>query len=332
MKAAQLPLILVALLLSVPAHAVTIDWVTVSDAGNTADSTGYGSVAAAFQIMKYEVTNDQYAAFLNAAAAADTYALYNASMGTDGRGGITRDGSSGSFTYSVKPNMGDKPVNFVSWFDAARMANWLQNGQGTGSTETGAYTLIGGQTSGMAPSVNPGAKFSIPTENQWYKSAYYKGGSANAGYWGYTTQSDTAPTPVTADPTGVGSAGGFGNFSNFNAGADWNGQDGNVTTMGSNGRPSAYGVFDMGGNVWEWNDLTGSADSSRGIRGGSWINGNSALSSTTNLAYDPSYSDGGSGFRLASPIPVPEPSACAMALAGLAWGGYLVRRRRSKRA
>jgi formylglycine-generating enzyme len=327
MKAARLPLMLVALLLSVPAHAVTIDWVTVSDPGNMADSTGYGSVVDAFRMMKYEVTNAQYAAFLNAVAATDTYSLYNSSMGTDGRGGITQNGSSGSFTYSVRANMGDKPVNFVSWFDAARMANWLQNGQGAGGTEIGAYTLVGGQTSGVAPGLNSGATFWIPTENQWYKSAYYKAGSSSAGYWGYTTQSDTAPTTVTADPSGVGSAGGSGNFANFSSGAGWNGQNGNVTTVGSNGSPSAYGVFDMGGNVWEWNDLTGTADVSRGIRGGSWTNGDSALSSATNLSYDPSYADGGSGFRLASPVPVPEPSTYAMAFAGLACAGFLGRRR-----
>jgi hypothetical protein len=44
-----------------PAHAVTIDWVTVGDPGNTADTTGEpnpaGAVATSFQIMKYEFTN-----------------------------------------------------------------------------------------------------------------------------------------------------------------------------------------------------------------------------------------------------------------------------------
>ena len=45
----------------VSAHAqVTLDWVTVGDPGNTADTTTYGAVADAFQIMKYEWTNSQY--------------------------------------------------------------------------------------------------------------------------------------------------------------------------------------------------------------------------------------------------------------------------------
>jgi formylglycine-generating enzyme len=49
----------------------------------------------------------------------------------------------------------------------------MTNGQGSGSTETGTYTLVGGQTCGNAVAVNPGATFYIPTENECYKAAYY---------------------------------------------------------------------------------------------------------------------------------------------------------------
>ena len=126
--------------LALPAHAVTIDWVPVGDPGNTADTTGQpnpaGAVVDAFRIMKFEFTNQQYTDFLNSLAATDTYSLYNASMGSNARGGITRSGASGSYTYAAKPNMGDKPVLFVSWFDAARVSNWLMNG-GTSSSKIG---------------------------------------------------------------------------------------------------------------------------------------------------------------------------------------------------
>ena len=318
--------------LALPAHAVTIDWVTVGDPGNTADTTTYGAVAESFQIMKFEFTNQQYKDFLNSVAKTDTYSLYNTSMGSNARGGITRSGASGSYTYATRNNMGDKPVNFVSWFDAARVSNWLMNGAtGTSSTETGAYTLVGGQTSGTAPARNSGATFYIPTEDQWYKAAYYKGGSTNAGYWDYATQSDSDPTAVTADSTGIGSAGSTGNFVNYNRGADWNSQDGNVTTVGTNGGPSAYGAFDMSGNVSEWNDLTGSADSSRGLRGGFWDSGAFDLSSSDRITIDPSNEGRNVGFRLASPVPVPEPSTWVMGLAGIACGGWQMWRRRRAR-
>ena len=280
--------------------------------------------------MKYEFTNQQYTDFLNSVAATDTYSLYNANMGSSARGGITRSGSSGSYTYAVKTNMGDKPVNYVSWFDAARVANWLQNGQGSGSTETGAYTLVGGQTSGTAPAVNPGASYFLPTENQWYKAAYYKGGSAMADYWDYATQSDTTPTAVTAGGTGIGSARSTDNSANYNNAALWNGQTGNVTTVGTNGGASAYGAFDMSGNVQEWNDLTGASDSSRGLRGGGWGNNASGLSSSGRLSWNPSYQDLDIGFRLASPVAVPEPSTWVMGLVGIACGGWQILRRRKR--
>jgi formylglycine-generating enzyme required for sulfatase activity len=319
------------------ASAEAIQWVTVGDPGNTADTNpaGRGAVATSFQIMKYEFTNQLYAEFLNSVDANGTNpnSVYNASMGSDARGGISfTDGAASGSKYAAKTNMGDKPVNYVSWFDAARVSNWYQNGAtSSSSTETGAYTL-NNATTGNAPAVNPGATFYVPTEDQWYKAAYYQGGGTNAGYWNYATRSDTAPTAVTAGETGIGSAGNTGNFANFTNAADWNSQDGNVTTVGTNGGPSAYGAFDMSGNVFEWNDLDGTPGSSRGFRGGNWSNFQApfSLSSSNGYSNVPSNEDGGIGFRLASPVAVPEPSTYCMALAGLACGGYALFRRRKR--
>ena len=319
--------------LAVPAHAVTIDWVTVGDPGNTADTTGNpnpaGDVADSFQIMKYEYTNQQYTDFLNSVDPSGTNpnSVYNTNQGSNARGGISfTSGNASGSKYAIRTNMGDKPVNYVSWFDAARVSNWLMNGAtGTSSTETGAYTLSGTST---APAVNSGATFYIPTEDQWYKAAYYKGGSTNAGYWDYATKSDTAPTAVTSGSTGIGSAGSTGNFANYDRAADWNSQNGNGTTVGTNGGASFYGAFDMSGNVREWNDLTGVAGSSRELRGGSWNFGVSLLSSSVVGPHAPSFEGDDAGFRLAAPVP--EPSTCAMALAGLACGGYSLFHRRKR--
>ncbi|MEN9664907.1 MAG: hypothetical protein RLZZ326_1270 [Planctomycetota bacterium] len=319
------------------ATAGIIDWVTVGDPGNTADTDPavYGAVAASFRIMKYEFTNQLYTEFLTSVAATDTYSLYNASMGSDPRGGITQSGSSGSYTYSAKTDMGDKPVNYVSWFDAARVSNWLMNGAtSSSSTETGAYTLIGGLATGTAPAVNSGATFYVPTEDQWYKAAYYKGGGTSAGYWDYATQSDSAPTAVTAGSTGNGSAGSTGNFANFDEVASWNSQTGNVTTVGTNGGASTYGAFDMSGNVAEWNDLTGAAGSSRGLRGGSWSSSAFNQSSSHSLSELPSDLYNNVGFRLASPVSGPsgvpeiDPNGLSAVLGLLVGGLGLLERRR----
>jgi len=68
-----------------------------------------------YQIGKYEVTNAQYIEFLNAVAETDTYGLYSTNMWS-----IERSGSSGSYTYTVAADRADRPVNHVSWGDAAR--------------------------------------------------------------------------------------------------------------------------------------------------------------------------------------------------------------------
>jgi hypothetical protein len=115
-------------LLAPHADAVTINWVTVGDPGNTADTTGdpnpAGAVTDSFRIMKYEWTNSQYVDFLNAVDPSGTNpnGIYNTSMGSNARGGISFDtnASTGS-KYAPRTNMGDKPVNYVSWFDAARV-------------------------------------------------------------------------------------------------------------------------------------------------------------------------------------------------------------------
>jgi formylglycine-generating enzyme required for sulfatase activity len=313
------------------ANAEHLQWVTVGDPGNTADTAvaGYGAVAASFQIMKYEFTNRQYTDFLNSVAATDTYSLYKTDMGSDARGGITQSGSSGFYSYSFKTDMGDKPVNFVSWFDAARVSNWLMNGAtSSSSTETGAYTLVGGQISGTAPAENPGATFYVPTQDQWYKAAYYKGAGTNAGYWTFATQSNTNPTAVTADSTGIGSAGSTGNFANYNSAGDWNSQNGNVTTVGTNGGPSAYGAFDMSGNVFEWNDLTGAADSVRGVRGGGWATDAVGLRSGIENSTSASVEAANRGFRLVTAVPEIDPNGLSAVLGLIVGGLGLLERRR----
>jgi formylglycine-generating enzyme required for sulfatase activity len=340
--------------------AESIQWVTVGDPGNVGETQLYktpppdgpltpltfGSVATSYRIMKYEFTNQQYADFLNSAARPDTYSLYNPDMGTDARGGITRSGVSGSYSYSVKQYMGDKPVNYVSWFDAARVSNWYQNGAtNASSTETGAYTL-GGAISGAAPAVNAGAKYFIPTEDMWYKAAYYKGGGTNAGYWNYATQSDTLPSAVTADEFGIGSAT-SGNFSNIGQTADWNGQNGNVVTVGTAGGPSGYGAYNMEGNVSEWNDLAGLGGAGdngdqEGRRGGNWksvrapgndgsIIRNLAIAGGGTIPGQGQSENAQVGFRLAnSSVPEIDPNSLGSVLALVLGSLGLLERRRAR--
>jgi len=197
-------LVLVALLFAFPAQAVvTIDWVGVGNPGNACDTQSqgcFGAVGYYYRISKYETTNAEYAEFLNAVAATDTYALYNTSMGT-GHGGITRSGSSGSYSYSAIAGREDKPVNYVSFYDALRFANWLHNGQPTGAqddstTEDGAYDM----SLGSSVVRKAGAQVFLTSEDEWYKAAYYD--ALSASYFDYPARSDTETTCAVPGATG----------------------------------------------------------------------------------------------------------------------------------
>ena len=301
MRAETLTLILSSAVASMAAIAaaganITIQTVTVGDVGNAADITGYGAVNYQYSIGRYEVTNAQYAAFLNAKAATDAYGLYHTSMaGT--YGGINRSGSSGSYTYSTKSGRENWAVNYVSFWDAARFSNWLQNGQGSGDTETGTYTL-GGVTNPTSALVtrNPGSTWAIASENEWYKAAYYKGGSLNAGYWLYPTQSDSITTAMA-------------NYGNVVA---------TITPVGSYAFSSYYGAFDMGGNVSEWNEAITSA-THRSRRGGFFADGPHMLEADSWGGYDATSENYHFGFRV---VQIPGPSSIALlAIAGLGGRG-----------
>ena len=305
---------------------VTIDWVAVGNAGNAADNTGFGAVGYEYGIGKYEVTNAQYTVFLNAVSAdgSNPNGIYNANMGSDARGGISFDTNAAAGSkYSVKANMGNKPVNFVSWYDAARFTNWLHNGQGSGSTETGAYTL-NNATTGIFTK-NAGARVWLPSENEWYKAAYYDPtlNSGAGGYWDYATRSDAIPRQATANTVGDISNPGA-NVVNYQSFADWNGQDGNVTTVGSAGAASEsfFGTADQSGNLWEWNDVV--HGTTRGRRGGPYNLFAGDVSSGRRQFATPGAESVDLGFRVAV---IPEPSGLVLTL--LIGAGFVCHRRRS---
>jgi autotransporter-associated beta strand protein len=235
--------------------------VPVGNKGNPSDSTGYGSVAYDYRIGAYEVTVGEYVDFLNAAAKTDPYGLFS------GNQPIARSGSSGAYVYQAVGS-GRKPISNVSWFNAARYANWLHHGgRVTSSTETGAYTL-NGAIAGTSYARNQNAIYFLPTINEWYKAAYYDPAkSGTSSYWRFPTRSDTAPgNSLAVTPNQA-------NYFRGETGAATY-PDYRLVDVGSYGlSASAYGTFDQGGNVWEWNELILSG-SQRGQRGGSVYSSN----------------------------------------------------------
>jgi formylglycine-generating enzyme len=292
-----------------PARAVSLEWVLIGNPSNPADTTGFGSVPYAYYISKFEVTNLQYVEFLNAVAKTDTHALYNNNY-------ISRSGNPGEYTYSVDSSIATHPVSTVSFYDALRFANWLHNGQPVGAqdnltTEEGAYSITPVGVANNSITRNSGATTFIPTENEWYKAAYYD--AALTIYYEYPTGTD-AQTACVAPAADTGNSANCDDATNV------------LTDVGSYSiSVSPNGTLDQGGNVWEWNESIPSPTSSspnRGLRGGGFIFGPpeslaASFSSVGTLASDignPTNEFDFIGFRVAA---VPEPSERSLFLAGL---------------
>ena len=289
------------------AGSLVISMVTVGNPVNAADVRSgrlYGAVNYSYRIGTYEVKCSEYTAFLNAVAVFDSYGLWHQIMASDSRTAqISRSGTyNGNYTYAVMNNTGDRPISYVSWLSCARFCNWMSNGQPTGpqnaaTTERGAYDLDG-RTNSYATAkrtINPNTGLAptywIPTENEWYKAAYYSpnyGGTGVGGYYLYATKNDSAPG---ANPgAGINQA-------------NYNNQITHTTDAGEfSNSASFYGTFDQTGNVNEWNDLN-ILSTARLVRGGGWSEGAFVSSSSYRVMAIVSNHDYQSvGFRIAGSI------------------------------
>lgn len=297
----------------------TIDFVTVGNPGNPADTTGdpnpAGAVPYVYNIGKYEISRD---------------AIEKANL--EGGLGITL----ADMSFVTGGTRAEMPATEVTWNEAARFVNYLNTSQGYPA----AYKF-GKQPGevGYDPNANislwqagdPGydannlfrnslAHYSLPSTDEWYKAAYYdpnaNGGAG--GYWDYPTGSDSIPTPV-ASGTDAGTA-------------VW-GQVGGPADTRLAGGLSPYGTMAQGGNVLEWEEdgflFWGDPSAERSLQGGYWWNygvhiSPLALSATSRGSADPNNEEFFNGFRVAS---IPEPSTAY--LGALSTIGLLRWRRRA---
>lgn len=225
-----------------------------------------------YQIAKYETTIAQWEAFYN-----------DPSSGKVG---------SFNFTYHYWSSAGaDAPAVRINRHQASQYCNWLT----TGSATNGAYTIdeSGAVTSVMSREdiIADGSLFYVlPTENEWYKAAYYSGD----GLWS-----------LYANGTGIAP---------IQGGTDgWNYAADTVWTVGSGGEEQ-NGTFDMMGNVWEW------LEDVSVIRGGSYSDDVTVLRSSTSIETGILAEDSSIGFRV---VAIPEPAtALTLAIGGLLIGFY----------
>ena len=299
------------------ANSFTMDFVTIGNAGNPDDDTGYGSVGYTYRIGVYEVSRGMIDAYNALAPGHGGPTLTMSDMTPHGGNGVNR------------------PATGVSWNEAARFVNWLN----TSSGHSAAYKFTtGGFNDRIAlwtnldpgydaanPFRNANAHYFLPSEDEWYKAAYYDPNkSGGAGYWNYATGSDTAPV-TTSGGTMTGTAVYIDDVNPFPT------SPADITNAGG---LSAYGTMAQNGNVEEWGESgstapNDSAGESRVYRGGYWRSGFGTLDGE-NLESSSGRNSNGTtaegfalGFRVAA---VPEPSGVLLTFMGMM--GVALRRKR----
>jgi len=275
-----------------------IDFVNIGNAGNAADSTGYGVVPYIYRVGTYEVTQDA----------------------------ITKATASGMSNVTAGPYTGSQPATTISWYEAAAFVNWLNTSTGNQAaynlTFSGSWSMTlwsSGQAwtaGGQNLYRHKDAYYFLPSENEWYKAAYYNPGGSN--YFLYPTASSSVPTAVASGTT--------------SGTAVYNGVASVPAAVTNAGGSSPYGTMGQGGNVWEWNEsafagTNSSSSEARTMRGGARssltvVDLRSLGGRVNNVPTDQNFLI---GFRVAS---IPEPSTYALLLLG-AGAVYLWKRRKS---
>ena len=255
----------------------SMNFVDIGNAGNDNDgltgSTAYGGVSYNYRMGVNEVSEDMID-----------------KANTAGALGITHTDRTGV----------NGPATAVSWNEAARFVNWLnedagyvaaykfslQPGDGGYSSNSNILLWQSGDTGYDAanPFRNSNAHYFLPSEDEWYKAAYYDpdhGGVGVGGYYDYATGSDIAPGAV-ASGTASGTA-------------VYNGRSGPADITSAGGL-SSYGTMAQNGNVWEWGESgftapNDTAVESRVIRSGYWFSSSGALQSSSRSFSSPPSED-----------------------------------------
>jgi sulfatase modifying factor 1 len=278
-------LCIVSLTLADSIHGINIDFVTIGNAGNPGDTRtgtdvlgyplanpyGCGAVSYNYRIGKYEVTNAQWNAFTAAT-------------------GAPTGNPSNAYDQSAYYTGAQQPTNYVSWYEALQFCNYLTSGD----KSKGAYQFNGNNTNpgdfigvDRASAISAfGKAYVIPTEDEWYKAAYYK--PDGSGYSLYANGTNTAPIA--------------------NVQSRYNNPEGGPWNINT-GTQEQNGTFDMMGNISEWNEtlLYTAEGPSRGLSGGAYYRADATSLSSSNRNWSVPRDEGYYiGFRVAS---IPEPAS-----------------------
>ncbi|MBX9742065.1 MAG: formylglycine-generating enzyme family protein [Chthoniobacterales bacterium] len=300
---------------------------------SSVEQGGWGAVSNIFQIGETDITAEQYCTFLKAVATNnDYYELYDTNMGSDSNiACITRSGESGSYDYQVIPGREKFPITYISAGRAAAFCNWMENIENNkpiegeesvlkgafdityttnyvykniitpptknfnGTTTPGSIsTTITGTDVYLSVLANTNARWSLPTEDQWYKAAYYKKAPVGMDgfadrkhpplYYLYGTGDSTCPNNSIEVAQSSHNA---ANFCLVDAANDLHYTQTEVPHITPVGffkkTKSPFGLYDMSGNVDQWVLFNagfrddGTQKWAFSLRGGSWKSTNNCM-------------------------------------------------------
>lgn len=323
-----------------PVPDYDFDWATIGAVGNSGLDLGpddvylrgRGSVGYRYRISKLEITTAQWMEFINTFhTQGDEYLRFGEPLNWGAEIDPTYDGPGQRWRLRNVADAERLPVSAVTWREAAQYCNWLHNGKLSSfdSLATGAYdtsTWGGNARDGFTDEERhlPGAKFWIPTLDEWIKAAYYdpnRNGPGEGGWWLHPNGPDTALVsgwPVEGGQTSAG-------IETHGFPEEWNIPLGAYADM-----VSPWGLWDISGATDEWTESYRDEFQFGRVFLGSYagatvwqypdqawtLEGSGAVNSSNNST----------GFRIAS---IPTPPTAAIAVVGIAVAS-LKRRRTEK--
>jgi len=290
-----------------------INFVTIDNIHKDPDTSGspnpVGGVNYAYRIAKYEISRGMIQ-----------------KANTAGNLGITMTDMS-----SLNSNGTNRPANGISWFEAAKFVNWLNVSKGVPMAykfdNEGRFQLWTPEEAGYDVNNkyrNSGAKYWLPSIDEWYRAAY---GSPSGTWYDYPNGRDTVPAVTPGGTSGAV-------YNQIFAGPIPETGPADVDQAGD---PSAWGTMGQGGNVNEWTETAGDGinsdpDEYRKVRGGAWATFSSYMASYTDMSAEPdreylfTSGDAYVGFRVASAVSIPEPSAFSFLALGMSALAFFHRR------
>ncbi len=192
---------------------------TANTTGIDRDRIGRGSVPYTFKIAQTEISTEQWLEFMNTFAPRPLPPEVQGLPGylTDfyggpfwwGAGTVESNGQNRTARYALRtdtPVARQIPVWGVSWRMAAMYCNWLHNNKSSewsallsGAYDTSTWGLVPGTPFATdSIEVMPGAKYWIPTLDEWAKAAYYdpdRFGPGQGGWWDRPNATNDLPIP-----------------------------------------------------------------------------------------------------------------------------------------